>query len=59
MFVGVAELLGGVSGDFDLDVLLPLRERGFQAGPLPVGESFPAGAEDVPDPVSGSPLRPR
>ena len=51
MPVGVAELLRGLPGDVDLDVLLALRERGIEPGLLPVGESFLPGAEDVADPV--------
>lgn len=45
MPVGVAELLRGLPGDVDLDVLLALRERGIEPGLLPVGESFLPGAE--------------
>ena len=49
--VGVAELLGGVPGDFNFNVLLSRRERRVEPGPLPVGEALPSGAEDVADPV--------
>lgn len=50
MPVGVAELLGGVPGDFNFNAL-PRRERRVEPGPLPVGEALPSGAEDVADPV--------
>ena len=38
--VGVAELLSGVPGDFDLDMLVAVRERDVEPGLLPVGGVF-------------------
>ncbi|WP_241743119.1 hypothetical protein, partial [Microbacterium lacticum] len=45
--VGVAELLGGVPGDFNFNVLLSRRERRVEPGPLPVGEALPSGLDRV------------
>ena len=51
VFVGGAELLRAVPGDFDFDVFFPGGERGGQFGVLFRGEFLFPGVEEVPDPV--------
>jgi len=54
-----ADLLGAQVGDLDLDVPLVGGERALQPGVLPVWQVLLVGAQDVPDPVQRSFLRPR
>jgi hypothetical protein len=51
VLVGVAQLLGALPCDVDLEVLFPLGERVLESLLLPFCEFVASGAEDVADPV--------